>query len=68
MSRRFRELVHPTNCLCGGEGWLWGHELLRPNAGTVADHSTRYPCDHEWPDEDLPPAPEPEPRIARGDS
>lgn len=60
-----RELVHPTNCICGGEGWLWGHELRNPPE-VVTD--TRYSCDREWIDEDLPPGPEPEPKIAKGES
>ena len=68
MSRRNRELIHPTECLCGGEGWLWGYELQNPSNETLAARDARYSCDREWPADDLPPGPEPEPKIARGDA
>lgn len=38
----FKHLVHELSCLCGGEGWLWGHELSSPEAYPT---DTRYPCD-----------------------
>ncbi len=34
--------IHPEDCVCGGEGWLWGHELKHPPE-QVTD--TRYRCD-----------------------
>lgn len=37
-------MKHPESC--GGEGWLWGHELEQPEE-TPTD--TRYLCDREWP-------------------
>lgn len=37
-----RAMRHPESCVCGGAGWLWGHELKRPPE-VVTD--TRYSCD-----------------------
>ncbi len=39
-------MKHPAICDCGGEGWLWGHELVQSEE-TPTD--TRYLCDREWP-------------------
>jgi len=30
---------------CGGEGWLWGTELLNPSEDTQQDTQTQYSCD-----------------------
>lgn len=40
-ARKHRQ-VHPEDCVCGGDGWLWGHELLQPEEYPT---DTRYLCD-----------------------
>jgi len=34
-----------TCSACGGEGWLWGRELLDPSEDTYNDDQTQYTCD-----------------------
>ena len=30
---------------CGGEGWIWGYEIVNGSEDTWNDSMTRYTCD-----------------------
>lgn len=38
---------HPSDCICNGEGWVWGYELPDPEHDTADDTATRYPCPYQ---------------------
>jgi hypothetical protein len=48
-ARKHRPGPHSESCVCGGEGWLWGHELRN---GEPYPTDTRYRCDRSPEDED----------------
>jgi hypothetical protein len=50
-ARKHRSGSHPESCVCGGDGWLWGHELRN---GELYPTDNRYLCDRgpdDWSDD-----------------